>query len=600
MPRAGLLYSAVLHRSSFALLLALTVPGAASAAATAGGPLGVPLPLFPSTNWWNTDVSAAPVDPGSSGFISHVGVSRQLHPDLGGIEDPIAQTAYGIPYVVVNGNSQPKLPVRFQYWDESDGSPSPTTHLSQPFYPIPDEAKTQPYWIEGGPPGSSTIGGDRHMLIVDRDNNLLYELYALRWTGSEWTAGSGARFDMNTNTRRTEGWTSADAAGLAILPGLLRYDEVYGTGPINHAFRFTVRDSNGYVFPASHNAGSSAGALPMGARLRLKASKVITGYPPEIQRIFQAMKTYGLIVADNGSDMYITGTHDTRWPNLNAPFGSLTANDFEVVKLGWEPTRASIADASIVEGQSGPKLMGFTVTLSPPPGQAVTMSYSTAPGTASAGSDYINKSGTLTFAPGQASRSVVISVLGDAAVEPDETFTVTLSSPVNATFTRATATGTIVDDDTSPPVANIITQYRVYYGRTNEHLYTADTNEYNTLGANGWVKEGATYRTFANGGTFGGAYTVPFYRLYNSPTVQHHWTTDANEVTTLAALADWSYEGIASYVLSGPVSGAVPLHRLVLPSPLVHLWTIDTNERDTLTRPPSTWRYEGIPAWVLP
>jgi hypothetical protein len=144
---------------------------------------------------------------------------------------------------------------------------------------------------------------------------------------------------MNVNGRRPDTWTSADAAGLAILPGLVRYDEAFGTADIGHAFRVTVRSTNGYVYPASHRAGSTANALPMGARLRLKASKDLSGYRPEVQRIFRAMQRYGLIVADNGSDMYISGTFDTRWNNsvLNPAFASLTASDFDVIQLGWKP-----------------------------------------------------------------------------------------------------------------------------------------------------------------------------------------------------------------------------------------------------------------------
>jgi len=178
------------------------------------------------------------------------------------------------------------------------------------------------------------------MLLVDRDNRILYELYALHWTGSQWTAGSGATFPLDSNARRPEGWTSADAAGLAILPGLVRYDEVYGSVPIRHAFRVTIRHSNGYVFPASHRAGSTSGALPMGARLRLKASKDISSYPEPLRRIFQAMKTYGLIVADNGTDLYVSGTYDTRWDNdiLNPAFAAIKGSDFEVIQLGWQET----------------------------------------------------------------------------------------------------------------------------------------------------------------------------------------------------------------------------------------------------------------------
>jgi hypothetical protein len=168
-------------------------------------------------------------------------------------------------------------------------------------------------------------------------NRYLYELYNVFYDGAQWHAGSGAFFDLNANNRRPDGWTSADAAGLAILPGLVRYDDVFGSNEIQHAFRVTVRATNGYVFPASHRAGSQAGALPMGARLRLKASRDISGFRPEIQRIFRAMKRYGLIVADNGSDLYVSGTYDTGWDNgvLNPAFGALTASDFEVVRLGY-------------------------------------------------------------------------------------------------------------------------------------------------------------------------------------------------------------------------------------------------------------------------
>jgi hypothetical protein len=145
-------------------------------------------------------------------------------------------------------------------------------------------------------------------------------------------------FDLSRNDRRPEGWTSADAAGLAIFPGLVRYDEAFGTSEITHAFRVTTRATNGYVWPASHSGGSNPSAPPMGARLRLKAAKDISRFTPEVQRIFRALKRYGLIVADNGADMYIGGTMDARWDNnvLNPAFAALTADDFEVIELGWK------------------------------------------------------------------------------------------------------------------------------------------------------------------------------------------------------------------------------------------------------------------------
>ena len=282
--------------------------------------------LFPATNWWNTNISAAPLDASSAAYINFIGPTRSMHPDFG-------PPPYGIPYVGVGGG-QLRRPVFFnQYPSESDSGIN-----GEVGYPIPDQARTLPNYIEGAVPGGGT-NGDRHLIVVDRDRWQLFELYATRWDPgtSRWTAGSGAVFDLSRNDRRPDGWTSADAAGLAILPGLVRYEETMSGREIRHAFRVTVRATNGYVFPASHAAGSTTGALPMGARLRLKASKDLSGYPAHLQRIFTAMKTYGLIVADNGSDMYVSGAMDARWNNdvLNPAFRSLKAGDFEVVQLGW-------------------------------------------------------------------------------------------------------------------------------------------------------------------------------------------------------------------------------------------------------------------------
>jgi hypothetical protein len=297
------------------------------ATAILGGPIGTAT-VFPSTNWWNTDISAAPVDSNSAAFIAFIGTTRKLHPDFG-------PSPYGIPYVVVTGDQPLVQPVWTAYGDESDNGAAGRP----PGYPIPPEAQTQPNYIEGAVAGGGT-SGDRHMLIVDRDNWLLFETAGTFWNASQnrWEADCGAVFDMKTNARRPDGWTSADAAGLAIFPGLVRYEDANGTAEITHAFRVTVRATNGYVWPASHRAGSTAGALPMGARLRLKASKNLSSYTADVQRIFRAMQRYGLIVADNGSDMYVTGTMDARWNNtvLNPAFASLTANDFDVVQLGWQ------------------------------------------------------------------------------------------------------------------------------------------------------------------------------------------------------------------------------------------------------------------------
>jgi hypothetical protein len=349
-PRVRTAATAAVAAMLFTVAPAL-VPAASAQAPQKDGPLPAPLPILPADNWWNTNITQAPVDPNSQNFISFInnGGNRRLHPDWGASaeDDDDPDAIYGIPYIVVPG-SQPLVPVTWnQFGHQSDdGAPG-----RPPGYPIPDQVRTQPGWMEGGAPGNCTndslnsCTGDRHILIVDRDNKILYELYAASYnnTANRWEAGSGAIWPMTTNHRRPDTWTSADAAGLAILPGLVTYDDAYGTEPIKHAFRVTVRATNGYVYPASHRAGNNSSALPMGARLRLKDSFDISGFAPHIRRVLQAMKTYGLIVADNGSDMFITGTSDPRWTgemgNWNTAFhNQVHANDFEVVQLGWQPT----------------------------------------------------------------------------------------------------------------------------------------------------------------------------------------------------------------------------------------------------------------------
>ncbi len=337
-----------------------------------GAPPPAPLPVFPTDNWWNLDIRLAPVDPNSATYIAFInnGGSRHLHPDFGGEASPGSVDIYGFPYAIVDG-SQAKQAVSFQYWDESDGVDY-NTGQGIPFYPIPAQAITQNHWVEGGAPANvdQRNSSDRHLLVIDCTNRGLYELYNVYYnpTQAKWYAGSGAFFDMNTNNRRPDGWTSADAAGLAIFPGLVRYDDAGNPAVIDigHAFRVTVRATNGYVFPASHNAGTTTGALPMGARLRLKASvdPATRTSDPIAQKIFRAMQKYGLIVADNGSDMYISGTFDVRWNNdsLNPAFSSLTASDFEVVVLGWSPPPPSTTSLSSVSANPNPVVGGNAST----------------------------------------------------------------------------------------------------------------------------------------------------------------------------------------------------------------------------------------------
>jgi hypothetical protein len=271
-------------------------------------------PIFPADNVWNTPVDDLPVDSGSNAYIATIGAGRGLHPDFG--SGTWAGGPIGIPYTVVDG-SQPEVEVDFDYADESDPGP----------YPIPDDAP-----IEGGDLSS----GDRHVLVLDRDACILYELYAAypQLDGS-WEAGSGAVFDLESNALRPEGWTSADAAGLPILPGLVRYDEV-ASGEIQHALRFTAPQTRrAYVWPARHFASSLTDAAypPMGKRFRLKAGFDISGFSEEVQVILRALQKYGMILADNGSAWYISGAPDPRWDNdiLVNELGQVKGSDFEAV-----------------------------------------------------------------------------------------------------------------------------------------------------------------------------------------------------------------------------------------------------------------------------
>jgi hypothetical protein len=268
--------------------------------------------VFPKSNPWNRRVERLPVAVNSAEIIRSIGAERALHPDFGsGLWEgaPI-----GIPITVV-GRRTPKSQVPFEYADESDRGP----------YPIPRGVP-----IEGG----YRSDGDRHALIVDRDACKLYELYALYPRGRGWRAGSGAIWSLRSNRLRPAGWTSADAAGLPILPGLARYDEVR-RGVIDHALRFTVRRTRrAYVYPARHFASNSddPSLPPMGLRVRLKASFDLSGYPRQARVVLTALKRYGMLVADNGSDWYITGSPNPAWRNDDLrTLGRVKGSEFEVV-----------------------------------------------------------------------------------------------------------------------------------------------------------------------------------------------------------------------------------------------------------------------------
>ena len=264
--------------------------------------------VFPTNNPWNQNIANAPLNPLSSRYIAAIDSTKQfLHPDFG------SNPTYGIPYAVVPA-SQKFVPITFNAYG-SESNPGP--------YPVPLNAPVE-------------VGSDRHVLVVDSGNCHLYEMYNAQQVGSGWVCASGAVFNLKSNALRPDGWTSADAAGLPIFPGLATYDEV-ASGVINHALRFTVADTqNGFIHPATHQAGSSDPSLPpMGLRLRLTASFSLAGFTGEALVILKALKTYGMIVADNGSSWYISGATDPRWDdnNLNE-LKSVPGNAFQVVETG--------------------------------------------------------------------------------------------------------------------------------------------------------------------------------------------------------------------------------------------------------------------------
>ncbi len=321
--RYNLICSPVPALTGFALLLVATLPPVASLRAQQPpvpdlGP-GASLhgkAIFPASDLWNTDVSHWPVDPDSAALIAEIGGNKPLHPDFGA---PYQGVPNGIPYVVVDAGSTPAVPVTFQYADESDPGP----------YPIPPEAP-----IEGG----VRSAGDRHVLVVDRCRWRLYELFDAHppANGASWYAGSGAIFDLATDTIRPSNWTSADAAGLPIFPGLVRYDEVRELGTIRHALRFTCAHTRrAYVAPARHFASASDDPRlpPMGMRVRLRANFNVNAFPPAARVILTALQTYGMILADNGADWFLSGTPDPRWNDEElGTLKRVKGSDFEVVR----------------------------------------------------------------------------------------------------------------------------------------------------------------------------------------------------------------------------------------------------------------------------
>ncbi|MBI1338185.1 MAG: hypothetical protein GC164_14670 [Phycisphaera sp.] len=289
----------------------------ATTAPTIQTPRG-PLAIFPPDNAWNTDISRLPVHPKSNQWLSTIGLDKGLHPDFG---PPWNGHPIGIPYALVPGDQTKITITHWTYPDETD----------RVAYPIPPDPP-----IELGP--DAPLDSDRHILMIDYDHKKLYELYQAIKTPDGWTAGSGAVWDLTSNTLRPPRWTSADAAGLPIFPGLARYDEIVEKGELRHALRFSCRmTQRGYIHPATHFASRSRdeNLPPMGMRVRLRADFDTTQAPPEVRVILEGLKKYGLMLADNGSDWFITGCPDNRWNADNLHWlNHVKGQDFEVVDTG--------------------------------------------------------------------------------------------------------------------------------------------------------------------------------------------------------------------------------------------------------------------------
>jgi hypothetical protein len=465
-----------------ALALASVGPAAASAILTVR-------PMFPRDNVWNVAIDTLPVDVNSAAYVTTIGATKPMHADFGTVYNGAPN---GIPFVVVPG-SQPRVAIGFDYADESDPGP----------YPVPADAP-----IEGGPSSS----GDRHVLVVDRDGGKLYELFAAYPNpDGSWHAGSGAMFDLNGNALRPAGWTSADAAGLPILPGLVRYEEV-AAGEIPHALRFTAPQTrNAYIWPARHKASSLTGANypPMGQRFRLKAAFDISTFGPNVQRILRALKKYGMFLADNGSSWFLSGAPDPRWDDDELhQLGRLSGSDFEAVDesslmadpdsgrtSAVMPLRTAV-EVEVLEFRSGDSDYFLTVD----PGEIAALDDGRIPGWSRTGETFF-------------------AYAAESALEPN-------MAPVCRFFGRPD-------------------------GPQHSHFFSAYADECSAVAAwlsDQWLLESSNAFVVAlpdpgNGSCAAG--TVPVYRLYNNdPAAVDHRYTTSRAIQSQMIAAGWVAEGV--------------------------------------------------------
>jgi hypothetical protein len=409
--------------------------------------------LFPADNIWNTRVDTLPVHPDSDTFVATIGAEKTVHPDFGaGLWEggPI-----GIPYVDVAGD-QPKVAVSFKYAGESDPGP----------YPIPADAP-----IEGG----AASDGDRHVLVVDRETCLLYELfYAFPQTDGSWKADSGAIFDLNSHDLRPDGWTSADAAGLPILHGLVRYDEV-AAGEIRHALRFTVPQTRrAYVWPARHFASALTGAHypPLGLRFRLKADFDISSFAPEVQVILTALKRYGMILADNGSAWYISGAPDERWDNdLLRQLKGVNGSNFEAVDVS--SLMVDVDSGRVRAGDSRLYLPSVRKNEVPPSASTATATTTATPTASSAATATPTSTSTASVTPTAtptATGSATPVIVANLFVDDDNTTGVEDGSPQSPYNNVQDAIAAAVNGQTIAVAAGVYTENVRVQDKTL-HLY---------------------------------------------------------------------------------------------------------------------------------
>ena len=477
------------------LFLALFCGHAAGASPTLAG-----CPMFPEDNVWNIAVDALPVDGNSAAYVATIGAAKTAHPDFGTVYDGAPN---GVPYDVVH--NQPKVDVIFDYADESDPGP----------YPIPSNAT-----IEGGPSSS----GDRHVLIVDGDACKLYEMFAAYPNGDgTWNAGSGAVYDLRSNALRPSTWTSADAAGLPILPGLVRYDEV-AAGEIAHALRFTAPQTrSSFLWPARHEASSHAGAEypPLGQRFRLKASVNIPGFGPNVQVILRALKKYGMLLADNGSSWYLSGAPDPRWSDDELhQIQQLHGSDFEAVD-----ERSLMVDANSAR----------TAAVTPPP----------TPETVTA----------VEFYRAAADHYFVTA-------DPVEIGL--LDSGAYAGWTRTRQTFAVYAPSASGSTG--LSPVCRFYGRPeaglDSHFYSAFPFECQLLAtrfADAWIEESGNVFAVALPDSGDGTCPAgmrPLYRLFNNRTDINHRYTTSQAVQGQMVAAGWVAEGYGPHSVGMCVPGS--------------------------------------------